>query len=87
MTLREFKAKYLTKLLNLRKQLLEKYPEKTQKIEYIVNMLVSKLEHLRTFTLSDYVATIYQAIREFKEFEELVPSEEEIKRLLEKKET
>ena len=82
MTLREFKAKYLTKLLNLRKQLLEKYPEKTQKIEYMVSMLVAKLEHLRTYTLSDYVATIYQAIREFKEFEELVPSEDEIRKLL-----
>ena len=84
MTLREFKAKYLTKLLNLRKQLLEKYPEKTQRIEYVVSVLAAKLEHLRTFTLPDYLVTIYQSMKEFKEFEELMPSEEEIKRLLER---
>jgi hypothetical protein len=86
MTLREFKAKYLTKLLNLRKQLLERYPERAQRVEYIVNMLVAKLEHLRTFTLTDYIATLYHATKEFKELEELIPSEEEIKKLLERDE-
>jgi hypothetical protein len=86
MTLREFKAKYLIKLLNLRKQLLEKYPEKREQIEYIVSILVAKLEHLRTFTLTDYIATVYHATKEFKELEELTPSEEEIKKLLERDE-
>jgi len=86
MTLREFKAKYLTKLLNLRKQLIEKYPEKKERIEYIISILVAKLEHLRTFTLSDYLSSIYHATREFKELEELIPSEDEIKKLLERDE-
>ena len=81
-TLREFKAKYLTKLLNLKKQLVEKYPEKSGRVEYIVDILVAKLEHLRTFTLTDYIATIYHASKEFKEFEQIIPSEQEIEELL-----
>jgi hypothetical protein len=82
-TLREFKAKYLAKLLNLKKQLLEKYPDKAQRVEYIVDLLVAKLEHLRTFTLSDYLATLHHASREFREIEELIPSENEIQELIE----
>ena len=83
-TLREFKAKYLAKLLNLKKQLLEKYPDRAQRVEHIVDTLVAKLEHLRTFTLTDYIATIYHASREFKEFEQLIPSEQEVEELLER---
>jgi hypothetical protein len=82
-TLREFKAKYLAKLLNLKKQLLEKYPEKRERVEYVVDVLVAKLEHLRTFTLTDYIATLHYASKEFKEIEQLIPTEEEINELLE----
>jgi hypothetical protein len=82
-TLREFKAKYLAKLLNLRKQLVEKYPDKVQRVEYVIDVLVAKLEHLRTFTLSDYLATLHHASREFREIEELIPSENEIQELIE----
>jgi hypothetical protein len=82
-TLREFKAKYLAKLLNLKKQLLEKYPERAERIEFIVDLLVAKLEHLRTFTLPDYLATLHHTSREFREIEELIPSEEEIEELIE----
>jgi hypothetical protein len=81
-TLREFKAKYLAKLLNLKKQLLEKYPEKSERVEYIVDILVAKLEHLRTFTLTDYIATIYHASKEFREIEQIIPSEQEVNELL-----
>jgi hypothetical protein len=83
-TLREFKAKYLAKLLNLKKQLLEKYPERAERIEFIVDLLVAKLEHLRTFTLPDYIATLYHAIKEIPELETLIPTEEEINELLER---
>jgi hypothetical protein len=82
-TLREFKARYLAKLLNLKKQLLGKYPEKRERVEYIVDLLVAKLEHLRTFTLADYIATLYHAIKEIPELEQLIPTEEEIQELLE----
>jgi hypothetical protein len=82
-TLREFKAKYLAKLLNLKKQLLEKYPERAERINYIVDLLAGKLEHLRTFTLADYLFTVHLAAKEFREIEQLVPSEQEINELLE----
>ena len=81
-TLREFKAKYMAKLLNLKKQLLEKYTERAQRVEHIVDVLVAKLEHLRTFTLTDYIATIYHASKEFREIEALIPSEQEVEELL-----
>ena len=82
MKLREFKAKYLAKLLNLKKQLLEKYPDRAQRVEYVVNVLVAKLENLRVFTLTDYLSTLYHATKEFKELEELIPPSEEVEELL-----
>ena len=83
-TLREFKAKYMAKLLNLKKQLVEKYPERAQRVEYITDILVAKLENLRVFTLTDYLATLHHATKEFKELEELIPSSQEIEELLER---
>jgi len=82
MTLREFKAKYLARLLNLRKQLIEKYPDRADRIKYVVDILVSKLDNLRVFTLPDYLSTLYHATKEFKELEELIPPEDEIKELI-----
>ena len=84
MTLREFKAKYMAKLLHLKKQLVEKYPERAQRVEYITDILVAKLENLRIFTLTDYLATLHHATKEFKELEELIPSSQEIEELLER---
>jgi hypothetical protein len=83
-TLREFKAKYLARLLNLKKQLLEKYPDRAQRVEYVVDVLVAKLENLRVFTLTDYLATLHHAAKEFREIEQLIPSEREIDELLER---
>ena len=82
-TLREFKAKYLAKLLNLKKQLLEKYPERRDRVEHVVDVLAAKLEHLRVYTLPDYLFTLHLAAKEFREIEELVPSEEEVRELIE----
>ena len=81
-TLREFKAKYMAKLLNLKKLLLEKYPDRADRVEYIVDMLVAKLEHLRVFTLPDYLFTLHLAAKEFREIEALIPSEQEVEELL-----
>jgi hypothetical protein len=80
--LTEFKARYLAKLLNLRKQLLERYPDRAQRIEYIVDVLSSKLQTLSVYALADYLFTIHLASREFPEFEELIPSEGEVEQLL-----
>jgi hypothetical protein len=83
MRLREFRAKYMAKLLNLRKELLEKYPDKAERVEYVADVLANKLSNLRVYTLADYLHTVHLAIKEFREFEELVPSEGEIEELLE----
>ena len=82
--LRDFKAKYLARLIKIRGQLLAKYPEKTERVNYIVDVLAIKLHNLRSFTLTDYISTIYHASKEFSEFEEMIPSEEEINELLKK---
>jgi hypothetical protein len=81
MKLREFRTKYLTKLLNLTKSLKEKYPDKAERIEYLTSILSTKLYNLRTFTLADYVYTLYLASTEFSEFANLIPSEQEVNEL------
>jgi hypothetical protein len=81
--LTEFRAKYMARLLNLRRQLLERYPDRAQRIEYIVDVLSSKLQTLSVYTLGDYLHTVHLATREFPEFEELIPSEGEVELLLE----
>ena len=83
MELREFKAKYLARLLNLKIRLLKKYPDRAQRIEYIVDLLANKLSTLRLYTLPDYLHSVHLATKEFKEFEELLPPVEEIDELLE----
>jgi hypothetical protein len=82
MKLREFKAKYMARLLNLRKQLLERYPDRVQRIEYIVDILSNKLSNLRIYTLADYLHIVRLAVKEFPEFEVLVPAEDEVEQLL-----
>jgi len=82
MSLREFKARYMAKLMEIRKQISLKYPDPTGRAQYICDLLSIKLRSLRTFTLTDYLATLYDAVKEFKEFEALIPSEKEIKKLL-----
>jgi hypothetical protein len=80
--LREFKARSLAKLVELKKELLEKYPDKADRINQIADLIATKLENLRTFTLTDYIFTLYQASREFKELEALIPSSKEVNELL-----
>jgi hypothetical protein len=81
--LREFKTKYMAKLLELRQQLLEKYPSKRDRVEHVVDTLMTKLYNLRTFTLPDYIFTLYLAAKEFEEFKQMFPSEDEIRGLVE----
>lgn len=83
MTLREFKARQLVKIKELEEQLTIKYPDKEKRIEEITALLVSKLSYLRTYTLYDYLQTIYLASREFREFISLMPKEKEVEELLE----
>ncbi len=83
-SLRDLKAKSLVKLFEIKRQLLEKYPEKAERIERIIDLLAAKIHNLRAFTLSDYLFTLYQASKEFRELEELIPSPETISEILER---
>jgi molybdopterin converting factor small subunit len=83
MKLAKFRAKYMARLQELRQRLLSKYPEKRERIEYIVDVIMNKLENLRTHTLADYVFTLYLASKEFPEFSELTPTTNEIEEILE----
>jgi hypothetical protein len=74
-----FKARYLSRLMQLRKELKAKYPEKTERIETIVFEIAPKLANLRRHMLTDYLFTVTLACKEFSEFCQLAPSEEEIK--------
>jgi hypothetical protein len=75
------KAKYLARLIKLRKELKQKYHEKDERIETIVFEIAPKLANLRKHMLTDYLFTATLACREFAEFCKIVPTEQEIKTL------
>jgi hypothetical protein len=79
--LRELKSRYMAKLLDLRKQLLEKYSDKREKVEFVVDRLMGKLQLLKARWMPDYIYTVYQYAKEFPELEALIPSEEEIREI------
>jgi len=83
--LREFRAKYASRLIEIKKKLLEKYSDKRDRIENIIDLLMVKLERLRRYDLADYLFTLYNATKEFPELEELIPPSEEVDALLGKK--
>jgi hypothetical protein len=76
-----FKAKYLCRLIKLRKELKQKYHEKDDRIETIVFEIAPKLANIRRHMLTDYLFTATLACREFNELCQLVPTEQEIKQL------
>ena len=80
--LKKFRAVYLARLINLRKTLLEKYPDRRDRIEYICDTLENDLNELRTHTLAHYLHIVYQAYKEFPEFSEMIPSGSEVEELL-----
>jgi len=85
-TLRSFKSKYMSRLLELKNELLSKYPEKSERITFLTDMLMNKLRNLRTSDISDYLFTVYQCEKEFNEFKRLQPCSEEVDELLEEEE-
>jgi hypothetical protein len=74
-----FKVKYLARLIRLRRELKAKYSVEADRIENIVFEIAPKLANLRRHTLTDYLFTATLACREFSEFCQLIPSEQEIK--------
>ena len=73
---------YLARLINLRKTLLEKYPDRRERIEFICVTLEDELSELRTHTIAHYLHIVYQAYKEFPEFSEMIPSGSEVEELL-----
>jgi hypothetical protein len=78
-----FKARYLARLMSIRKELKQKYREKADRVENIVFGIASKLANLRSHMLTDYMFTAILACREFAELCSIVPSEEEVKKICE----
>jgi hypothetical protein len=76
-----YKAKYLSRLMKLRRELKQKYRDKVDRVENIVFELASKLENLRRHGLTDYLFTVTLACKEFTEFCQLVPTDQEIKQI------
>jgi len=76
-----FRAKYLARLMRLRKELRQKYPEKVDRVEEIVFTLAPRIANLRKHMLTDYLFTTTLACKEFSEFCQLVPTEQEIEQI------
>lgn len=81
-SLREFKIKQLLMLKEIEQELMQKYPEKADGVKYIVDIITTKLDNLRVYTLYDYLRTIDLASTEFREFRKLMPKLEEVEELL-----
>jgi hypothetical protein len=77
-----FKAKYMARLMKLRRELKAKYHEKADRIETIVFEIAPKLANLRKHMLTDYLFATTLACREFAELCNLVLTEQEIKQVL-----
>ena len=68
MSFEVFKTRQMTKLLQLRSELNNKYPEKRDRVNYIIDILVSRLQSVSEWnTLTDYLFTAYLACKEFSE--------------------
>ena len=85
-----FVAQAFAKLFEVKNELLQKYPDRSERIEFICKLLTVKLNnlgdslniHMLLHTLYDYVSTLYHATKEFRELEELAPKPEVIESLL-----
>jgi hypothetical protein len=75
------KARYMARIMKLRKDLKAKYPEKDDRVEEIVFDIAPKLANLRSHKLTDYMFTATLACKEFSEFCNLVPTDQEINQL------
>jgi hypothetical protein len=81
-TLREFKAKQIAMLMLKRIYLKGAYPDRQERVDEVIDILISKLQNLRAYTLTDYLSTLYRAMREFEGLEDLAPDVKEVEELL-----
>ena len=82
MELREFKAITMSKLMKLSEELKQKYPQKASRVDELVDMIVAKLNNLRSYTMSDFLFLLYAASKEFPEFKQLIPEPQEVEQLM-----
>jgi hypothetical protein len=80
--LSRFKAKHMSMLIQLKDELMQRYPEKADRVELIIDILMNKLYALKSHSLADYLHTLHLATKEFKEFSKMMPSSEEIEEIL-----
>jgi len=80
--LSKFKTKYMSLLTSLKNELLQKYPDKADRAEHVVDLLMHKLHALKSHAMPDYLHTVYLACKEFTELCKLIPSYEEVDELL-----
>ena len=80
----KFKTKYIALLNELKRELMQKYPDKADRVEHVTDILVHKAYTLKSHSLVDFIHTLHLACREFEEFCKLMPSPKEIDELFEK---
>jgi hypothetical protein len=78
---KKFKAAQLSKLIELK----QRFSGNQRAAEIIDLHLVPKLQHLRAMDIADYIFTLYLASREFNVFEDLIPGEQEVEKLVKEK--
>ena len=81
--LEKFKARYMALLNELKRELLSKYPERESRVEYIVDTLIHKVYALDFYTLADFLHTLYLACKEMRELCRIMPTQQDIDKLLE----
>ena len=80
--LSKFKLKYMSMLMQLKNELLQRHTDKADRIEYIADVLMHKLYALKIHSIADYLHTVYLATKEFAEFSKMMPPQEEVEELL-----
>jgi len=77
----QFRARYIALAMRVRDELVSKYPDKRDRAEGMIDIIIKKLYYLKGHSIGDYTHTVYQMCREFKEICMLMPSKEEIEGL------
>jgi hypothetical protein len=82
-TVAEWKAFQLARLLDLQSYLLKAKPELELRIKWLVELLIIKLENVRSIsTLYEYLKTLYMASTEFPEFRDIMPTTQSVEKLI-----
>jgi predicted CopG family antitoxin len=78
-----FKSKYMAVVADVGRELKAKYPDRAERVDAVVSVLIEKLKRLRAVQVSDYIFTLMVASKEFPELEKALPTREEVEEVLE----